>query len=81
MTRDPAFEARFAARYAEAKAYSAALEGPSAAERLARLPVAERDAFVGELTRAEQSALAYSWPFWARPKQRPRSTVTASSSG
>lgn len=71
MSRDVAFEARFASRYAEAKAYSATLEGPSLAERLAALPASERDALLAGLSRSERAALAYSWPFWSRPKQRP----------
>lgn len=71
MSRDEAFEARFAAAYTEAKAYSATLDGPSLAERLARLAPEARAEILASLMRSERAALAYAWPLWARPKQSP----------
>ena len=43
----------------------------SLAARLAALPPAERRRVWGSLSEAERQALAYEWPFWARPEQLP----------
>ena len=39
------------------------------AEALAKIPQAERDAFLASLSNEEALALLSSWRFWARPKQ------------
>lgn len=39
------------------------------ARDLARLPQAERSAFLDSLTHTEQEALQFLWEFWARPNQ------------
>lgn len=68
-TKDPAFEATFAARYEAAKAFSATLEGRSLADRLGDLPREEVEGILGAMTRQERAALLTAWRFWARPKQ------------
>ena len=67
--QDPAFESTFLARYEAAKAFSATLEGPSLADRMARLSREEVAAVLGALSRGERAALLHAWRFWARPKQ------------
>lgn len=67
--RDPQSEERFRVAYELAKERSTALEGPSLAERLARLPAAERETVLGGLSVIDRVRLLHSWPFWARPKQ------------
>lgn len=47
------------------------LEGPSLAERIARLPRKQRDEVLASLDVAQRARLAHEWAFWARPKQRP----------
>lgn len=54
-----------------ARERSASLAGPSLAQRLARLPKAEREEILSSLTVLDKSRLAYHWPFWARPAQNP----------
>ncbi len=56
---------------ARAKEYSDRLVGPGWIERCARLPRTQREAILGEFTRAELARLAYDWRAWARPKQDP----------
>ncbi len=69
-SRDPAFEARFLERYDAAKIRSASLAGPSVAERFAALPAKSRAKILGALTLEERARLLYTWPTFARPKQR-----------
>lgn len=69
LTTDPAFEARFLARYEEAKQRSATNVAPSIAEELAALSEDAQKRILGSLSRPERAALVYSWLFWARPKQ------------
>lgn len=68
-TTDPEFEARFQARYDEARILSSRRGGISLAERVAALPRADRLRILGSLSRAERAALLYTWTFWARAKQ------------
>lgn len=69
---DQAFEARYQAAIDRARARSAALAGPSLAERLARLPAATREAILDELSTVDRARLARLWDLWARPKQNPQ---------
>lgn len=64
-------EARYKAAAAAAKVRSDALAGPSLAERIARLPRKVRDKVLESIPLEERARLAWHWPFWARPKQRP----------
>jgi phage terminase large subunit-like protein len=41
----------------------------SLAERVAKLPPAERAAIAAELTQAGCAALEFDWSFWGRPEQ------------
>jgi phage terminase large subunit-like protein len=68
---DPNFEKRYQLAIAEARAYSATLEGPSLVERLARLPRAIREGILAPLTDIDLARLRYDWGTWARPKQDP----------
>lgn len=68
-SQDPAFESAFLARYEQARAFSATLEGPSLADRLAELPREDVTAILGQLSRQERAQLLTTWLFWARPKQ------------
>ncbi len=52
-----------------ARLRSAATEGPSTAERFARLPPEVRDEILVQLEPLELARLRYDWPSWARPKQ------------
>ena len=45
--------------------------GASLASRLAALPPEERRRVWGSLSEPERQALAFEWPFWARPEQLP----------
>jgi phage terminase large subunit-like protein len=65
------FEKRYQAASQRAREFSATLEGPSLAERIAHLPKRMRDAVLGELTPLELARLRYDWATWARPKQDP----------
>lgn len=56
---------------AHAAALSKSLAGPGLIERWARLPRAQRDAILGELSRSDLARLTYDWRAWARPKQEP----------
>jgi predicted phage terminase large subunit-like protein len=67
--RDPQSEERFRIAYEMAKSRSRALEGPSPAERLARLPPALRAIILAALTILDRVRLLHMWSFWARPKQ------------
>ena len=67
--RDPHAEARFKAAELHMLARSAALLGPSPAERFAALPATVRAEVLAELLPGERLQLLYAWRFWARPKQ------------
>lgn len=55
------------------KLASAELEGPSLAERVARMSDADRHAFYASLTPLESMMLLYAWEFFRRAKQTPPS--------
>lgn len=67
--RDPQSEERFRIAYELAKARSRVLEGPSLAERVARLPTPLRAVILAALTVLDRVRLLHLWTFWARPKQ------------
>lgn len=72
--RDPEAEARYRAAYQRAKELSASLAGPSLAEQLVALGVedpAALEALLASMPALDLARLAYSWEFYARPKQRP----------
>ena len=72
--KDPEAEARYRAAYQRAKDLSAQLAGPSLAEQLVDLGIADPEAFeaiVSSMSPLDVARLAYSWEFLARPKQRP----------
>jgi phage terminase large subunit-like protein len=64
-------ESAYKAAIERARVRSAALEGASLAERLARLPKKRRDEIISSIDMSARARLAYEWKFWARPKQRP----------
>jgi phage terminase large subunit-like protein len=68
---DPDFEKRYQSAIANARTFSKALEGPSLAERFARLPAADRDAIMAQLGTMDLARLRHDWAIWARPKQDP----------
>lgn len=72
--RDPDLATKFRVAYERAKAFSAALAGPSLAMELEQLgrrdPPAFEDVLAG-LSPMDLARLAYAWEFHARPKQRP----------
>lgn len=63
----------FLRKMAAVKASSAALEGPSLAERVAALPLEVRRRFYEELAPLDAIRLLYAWEFFRRPKQTPPS--------
>jgi phage terminase large subunit-like protein len=63
-------EAEYLEQVARARARSAKLEGPSVAERFARLCPADRAAVCDALDPLERARLRWHWPTWARPKQQ-----------
>lgn len=63
----------FLRKMAAVKATSAALEGPSLAERVAALPLGARRRFYEELSPLDAVRLLYAWEFFRRPKQTPPS--------
>jgi len=72
--RDPDLEERFRAGHERAKALSASLAGPSLADELVELGIADPAAFeaiLASLSTLDLARLCYAWTFWARPKQRP----------
>lgn len=73
---DPDFERRYQRAIADARELSAALEGPSLFDRLARLPKAARDQVLAELSDIDLARLRYDWSAWARPKQDPHLSST-----
>ena len=62
-------EKLFRERYAAAQRASEQLEGPSLAERFARLPAPERARILDSLSTLDRARLLYAWRWWARPKQ------------
>jgi phage terminase large subunit-like protein len=72
---DPDFEKRYQAAIANARTFSRALEGPSLAERFARLPAASRDAIMSQFGTTDLARLRHDWAVWARPKQDPDLTT------
>lgn len=76
-THDPAFDRKYHAALRVAQERSAALEGPSLMERLARLPATSRNAILGEFSTLDLHRLLYAWGAWARPKQDPDLTGVA----
>ncbi len=71
MSFDPALESSYQHAIARVREDSAALEGPSLIERLARLAPAARETVLSELSTFDQARLLYDWSTWARPKQDP----------
>lgn len=68
---DPNFETKYQQAVAHARTYSKALEGPSLAERFARLPAADRERILSQFSVMDLARLRYDWSLWARPKQNP----------
>lgn len=68
---DPDFDRRYQAAIARARAFSASLEGPSLADRFARLAPKDRDRILAEFGTLELARMLYEWSLWARPKQDP----------
>lgn len=71
QSHDPDFERRYQTAIAAARDYSRTLEGPSLAERFARLPAADRDRILAEFGTMDLARLRHDWALWARPKQDP----------
>jgi len=69
----PAEREAFLRKMATVKAQSAALEGPSLAERAAAMPIEARRRFYEELSPLDAVRLLYAWEFFRRPKQTPPS--------
>jgi phage terminase large subunit-like protein len=73
VTVAPYTMAEYAARWAEVETLSNSMAGPSLADRLALCEADEPgfiDALLDSLTPEQVTQLAYSWDFWARPKQK-----------
>ena len=70
-THDPDFERRYQGAIASARSFSRKLEGPSLAERLARLPRAAREEILTQCGTMDLARLRHDWAVWARPKQDP----------
>jgi phage terminase large subunit-like protein len=68
---DPNFEKRYQTAIAQAREVSRALEGPSLAERFARLPADARERILAQFSTVELARLRHDWGVWARPKQDP----------
>lgn len=68
---DPNFEKRYQNAIAQAREVSHRLEGPSLAERFARLPADARERILAEFSTVDLARLRYDWGIWARPKQDP----------
>lgn len=68
---DGHFEKVYQERILEARALSAALEGPSLLERFARLPNIDRAALLDKFSPRKLASLRHDWGWRARPKQDP----------
>lgn len=68
---DPEFDKRYQRAIQRARVFSDRLSGPSLAERLARLPVADRARILDSVAPSKLALLRYDWAWRSRPKQDP----------
>jgi phage terminase large subunit-like protein len=70
-SHDPNFEKLYQTAIVRARVFSKSLEGPSLADRFARLPKRAREAILDGFEGLELARMLYEWSLWARPKQDP----------